>query len=334
MTRRSAIRWLAVILLLIGAVLAWRVIAWRPLDVPATGLPDRFVRVSGVAHIHTTASDGGGTLDEIEEAAATTGLDFIIVTDHNSMAGKPREGYGASGILTIVGTEVSNHEGHLLATGLPAPAYRFSGDGLDALRDLDDLGGLAFAAHPESPRDELRWTGWALPGSWGLEVLNGDSQWRAAGWARLFRSALLYPLNTDYALLRLVQRSPALDRWDELLTRRHAPAIAGADAHGTLRPGPSSSLPLPTYEAVFRVAQNYILLERPLTDLSAEPSAPPFSRRSVAAEPTSALAPSRTRAGSSTSPNVTAHSGRWERRSRWALRSGCAREARFHQASD
>ena len=264
MSRRTIARWLAIILLLAGTVLVWRIVAWHPLSVPDTAVTDRFVRVSGVAHIHTTHSDGGGTVADIEAAAAAAGLDFVIVTDHNSLAAKPREGYGDTGVLTIVGTEISNHEGHLLAVGLPAPTYRFSGDGLDTLRDLDDLGSLSFAAHPESPREDLRWTGWNLPGDWGIEILNGDSQWRAAGWTSLLATALLYPLNSDYSLLRLLRRPAALSRWDDLLARRHAPAIAGADAHGTLRPA-AATLPLPTYEAVFRIAQNYVLLEQPLS---------------------------------------------------------------------
>ena len=264
MSRRTIARWLAIILLLAGTVLVWRIVAWHPLSVPDTAVTDRFVRVSGVAHIHTTHSDGGGTVADIESAAAAAGLDFVIVTDHNSLAAKPREGYGDTGVLTIVGTEISNHEGHLLAVGLPAQTYRFSGDGLDTLRDLDDLGSLSFAAHPESPREDLRWTGWSLPGDWGIEILNGDSQWRAAGWTSLLATALLYPLNSDYSLLRLLRRPAALSRWDDLLARRHVPAIAGADAHGTLRPA-AATLPLPTYEAVFRIAQNYVLLEQPLS---------------------------------------------------------------------
>ena len=264
MSRRTIARWLAIILLLAGTVLVWRIVAWHPLSVPDTAVTDRFVRVSGVAHIHTTHSDGGGTVADIESAAAAAGLDFVIITDHNSLAGKPREGYGNTGVLTIIGTEISNHEGHLLAVGLPSPpTYRFSGDGLDTLRDLDDLGSLSFAAHPENPREDLRWTGWSLPGDWGIEILNGDSQWRAAGWTSLLGTALLYPLNSDYSLLRLLRRPAALFRWDDLLARRHAPAIAGADAHGTLRP--AAALPLPTYEAVFRIAQNYVLLEQPLS---------------------------------------------------------------------
>jgi hypothetical protein len=265
-TRRSTTRSVAAIGLAIAVLLALRVVAWQPFPVPTAAMPDSYVRVTGVAHVHTTHSDGGNTVAAVASAAADVGLDFVIVTDHNTLAGKPDEGYGNTGVLTIVGTEISNHEGHLLAIGLPTPPYRFSGDGLDSLRDVGDLGGLAFVAHPENPRVDLRWTGWQLPGDWGLEILNGDSQWRTAGWAATIGAALLYPLNSDYALLRMMSRpTAALDRWDKLLTHRHVAAIAGADAHGIIHTALTRSLPLPTYDSVFRIAQNYVLLDRPLT---------------------------------------------------------------------
>ena len=38
--------------------------------------------VRGVYHIHTNRSDGSGTPDEVAEAAARAGLQFIILTDH------------------------------------------------------------------------------------------------------------------------------------------------------------------------------------------------------------------------------------------------------------
>ena len=257
---RTILQTAVVLAALAVTVAVWRVVTWGPLSAPAAVLPDRFVRVAGVAHVHTTFSDGAGTIPEIEAAAAAAGLEFIVVTDHNSLAAKPDEGYGASGVLAIVGTEISNHEGHLLAVGLPEPTYRFSGDGLDALNDLAELGGLSFAAHPDSPRTDLQWTGWDLPGNWGLEILNGDSQWRSAGWAGLLGLVLRYPLNRDYALLRMLQRPTTLDRWDDLLARRHATGIAGTDAHG-----PAAPLSIPSYEAVFRIAQTYVLLDGPLT---------------------------------------------------------------------
>src|SRR6185295_19719275 len=101
------------------------------------------------------------------------------------------------------------------------PPFRFSGDPADALDDIHWLGGAAFAAHPLSPRDDFRWTGWDLPGPWGLELVNGDSQWRAAGFLRLARTGALYLLNPRYALLgSLTPPAATLARWDGLLARR------------------------------------------------------------------------------------------------------------------
>ena len=265
MTRRSIRLCATSAAVLVGTLVGIRVITWHPLPVLSTVVPDRFTRVSGVTHVHTIHSDGGGTVTDIAAAADAAGLDFVVITDHNNLAAKPEEGYNDSDILTIIGTEISNREGHLLAVGLSTPTYFFSGDGLDTLQDLNDLGGLGFAAHPSSPRQDLRWTGWNLPGDWGVEILNGDSQWRAAGWISVLGAALLYPLNNDYGLLSLMRKPAVLSQWDKLLTRRHATAIASSDAHGTLRWPPIPSLPLPSYEAQFRIAQNYVLLEQPLT---------------------------------------------------------------------
>jgi hypothetical protein len=64
-----------------------------------------------------------------------------------------------------------------------------------------ELGGFSIAAHPLNPRADFRWTGWSLPGPWGLEILNGDSLWREAGLGRLARTAVLYKLQPSYALL-------------------------------------------------------------------------------------------------------------------------------------
>ena len=43
-------------------------------------------------HMHTCFSDGTGTHEEIAQAALSTGLDAVIVTDHNVYVDGP-EGY-------------------------------------------------------------------------------------------------------------------------------------------------------------------------------------------------------------------------------------------------
>jgi hypothetical protein len=179
--------------LLLG-VLAWaiHVVRWKALPVVGEPAHDGYQRVPGVVHVHTTLSDGAATPDEVIAAARAAGLKFVVITDHNNLDAKKWEGYH-DGVLVIVGTEVSTTAGHVLGLGIADPVFRFSGDARDALDDIEALHGAAFAAHPTSPRADFKWTGWDLPGSWGLEVVNGDSQWRAAGWLRLARTLALYP---------------------------------------------------------------------------------------------------------------------------------------------
>lgn len=227
---------------------------------PADGLS----RVSGVVHVHTTASDGTGSPAEVAAIAEAMGLGFVFITDHNNLDAKEAEGYHGS-TLVLVGVEASTQSGHLLGLGIPDPVFRFSGDAPDALDDIRLLGGAAFAAHPLSPREEFRWTAWDLPGPWGIELLNGDSQWREAdGWS-LAGSAALYGLNPRYALLQsLGPPRSALQRWDGLLATRDVPGIAGADAHARIVVRRDTALRLPSYEAMFGLFQNHVLLAAPL----------------------------------------------------------------------
>jgi hypothetical protein len=128
-----------------------------------------------------------------------------------------------------------------------------------------DLGGIPFAAHPFSPRADLRWTGWDLPGPWGLEILNGDSDARSAG-PRLLLSVGLYGLNREYALLSAL--SPPLEvlrRWDEMLARRDVVGLAGSDAHSRLSLTKRRSIRFPSYEALFALSRDHLLLDRPLS---------------------------------------------------------------------
>jgi hypothetical protein len=241
-----------VLLLVAAAVVALRVFLWRPFPVVGASSPDQGSRVAGVVHVHTRYSDGRGTPEEIIAAAQAAGLDYIVITDHNGFDAKRVEGYSGR-LLVIVGTEVSTRSGHLLAFGLPEPPFRFSDDAAEVLEDVEAAGGVAMIAHPDSPRPEFRWTQWEIPGAWGIELLNGDTQWRSIGVLDTMRLLTTYPLNPTYALLGVLRRpGNLLARWDRLLAHRNTPMIAGADAHG-----------FPSYERLFTVARNHLVLEHP-----------------------------------------------------------------------
>lgn len=100
----------------------------------------------------------------------------------------------------------------------------------------------------------------------GLELLNGDSEWRRASWGRLARLGGLYLLNPRYALLSgLTAPTEALGRWDGLLARRDVAGIVGADAHSRVPLTKTRAVRFPSYEALFALARNHVVLPTPLS---------------------------------------------------------------------
>ncbi len=63
----------------------------------------------GVTHCHTTASDGGLTLDELVKNAKKNKLDFVMITDHNVNC---TEFPKVEGLTLIYGAELSKDGGH------------------------------------------------------------------------------------------------------------------------------------------------------------------------------------------------------------------------------
>ncbi|GAC1449343.1 MAG: CehA/McbA family metallohydrolase [Ktedonobacterales bacterium] len=103
-------------------------------------------------HMHTTASDGVGTVEQmLTFAQEHTNLDVIAITDHDTLDGALRARdlvmAGNYRFEFIVGEEISTREGHLLALFLErrVPA------GLSIELSIDlvhEQGGLAIVAHP------------------------------------------------------------------------------------------------------------------------------------------------------------------------------------------
>ena len=113
-------RWAVVGLAAAAAAYAARVALWRPFDVQGPDPLDARPRTSGVVHVHTTLSDGGGTPQEVAAAARAAGLGFVVITDHNNLDAKGFEGYH-DGVLVLVGTEISTTAGHVLGLGVTDP---------------------------------------------------------------------------------------------------------------------------------------------------------------------------------------------------------------------
>jgi hypothetical protein len=243
---------------------------------PASGVGDG--AAAGVVHVHTNRSDGRSSPDEVAAAAARAGLAFVIFTDHGDATRKPDPPMYRSGVLCLDAVEISTVHGHLLALGLPQAPYPFGGEARDVLEDVHRLGGIGFAAHPDSPKTDLEWRAWSASID-GVELINLDTAWRVIagepGWrpkARLARALATYPVRPAETIASLIAEHGDLRaRWDALGAERRVPMLVGVDAHARLAMRETHdndnrfSLALPGYEAVFRTLTMRALPERPLT---------------------------------------------------------------------
>ena len=109
-------------------------------------------------------SDGTGSIDDIAAAAARAGLQFVILTDHGDGTRVPGPPSYRSGVLCIEAVEVNTTGGHLVALGArPVTLSRWRARREAVLEDVHRLGGMGIAAHPESPRESLRWRDGTCP---------------------------------------------------------------------------------------------------------------------------------------------------------------------------
>jgi hypothetical protein len=202
----------------------------------------------GAWHVHTKRSDGRGSLDEVVAAARASGLQFVVVTDHNLLT--PEEQGWRDGVLVVQATEASTSFGHVVALGVRR-ALTAAEREREPLQAIAALGGQAILAHPLHPRRPF--TGWGR-GAWrGMEIFSNDTSWgevvHGRAWGRAALAAALLPFDGARAILALDDGSAdERRRFDEerraargAAPRRPAPVLlCSADAHG-----------LPSYEAAF-----------------------------------------------------------------------------------
>jgi len=106
-------------------------------------------------HMHSTYSDGVGTIEQIlDHVQNRTNLDVIAITDHDVIEGSLRArdlwARGQYRFDFIVGEEISTQSGHLLALFIEKRIQ----PGLSMERSIDlvhEQGGLAVVAHPLHP---------------------------------------------------------------------------------------------------------------------------------------------------------------------------------------
>ena len=220
-------------------------------------------------HMHTHYSDGHGSHTEIVKAALETGLDAVLVSDHNVLVNGPADYYrdGQKQTLLIIGEEIHNQtrvpqKSHLLVFGVNRELANQADDPQKLVELVRSLGGLSFIAHPVDPaapafnEPDISWEDWQIQGYTGIELWNAMSEFK--GRLRTKLHAIYYAYNP-----RRVARGPfpqAVKKWDELLTQgKHVVAIGGSDAHalpGKLGPLKQTIYP---YSFHFRAVNTHLL---------------------------------------------------------------------------
>jgi len=226
-----------------------------------SGHPVRGERV-GVIHVHTNASCGSGSLPQVIAAAKDADLSFVAITDHNlTLSDAEVADADPPDFAVIDGEEVSTAAGHYLALGTSDSRWH-RGTGFNTrslMASSRRSGAVNFIAHPFGLRD--RWSDWGATDYDGIEIFNDDAVWRRNTVFGIAVAALLYPVNSRLALLRLA-RTPEENfaKWDELTAQRPVAGICGSDAHANVLVDRWSIARFPSYLSVFSLARQHVLL--------------------------------------------------------------------------
>ncbi len=188
----------------------------------------------GALHMHSKFSDGSGEVNEIAQAASEVGLDYIILTDHNTLRAL-KEGYEGwyGNTLLLVGCEINDKENknHYLAFGINDTfSTRLSAK--EYVKLVKNNGGIGFLAHPHEKRIHMKehppypWVDWDIEDFNGIEIWNHMSEWMENLTEENKYQAFMHPLRTIVAPPEVT-----LKIWDELNQKRRVVGIGGVDAH-------------------------------------------------------------------------------------------------------
>jgi len=226
-------------------------------------------------HLHSTCSDGTWQPGWLVGEALRAGLDFLFLTDHDSIEAKEQGWHGwfkpggmdgvrpigqrmtrpaeadspVPRLLMCVGAEVTPKDSHYLALGtdeLPSP-FLASQQIVDHVRRSGGVGVIAHPDHRGNRRfgiGSYGWRDWSVGGYDLVDLWDLMTDWQDA----------LHGLPSAYFAYRFpawVLRGPkpaTLRRWDEQLRKRPAPVIGCCDNHGRL----------------YRILKDFYLLSYPL----------------------------------------------------------------------
>jgi hypothetical protein len=222
----------------------------------------------GVIHIHSKYSDGTGKIPEIARFAQEVGLDFIGMTDHNTLRPK-RDGHEGwhDSVMVLIGYEINDKQdkNHYLAFGLDKTVgVRISAN--EYVRRVKEQGGFGFLAHPDEKRNSMPehppypWLAWDSKDFHGIEIWNHMSEWMEGLTEQNKFQRFIHPLKSITAPPR-----ETLKKWDDLNRLRKVVAIGGVDAHAHKADvlGFFNVEAFP-YKVMFKSIRTHVLLDEPI----------------------------------------------------------------------
>lgn len=166
--------------------------------------------------MHTVHSDGNWTIGELISSARNSGLDFIVITDHNTASHHEeiaRLTKGSRQPLVLRGEEITTYGGHTNAWGLPKGAWI---DFRTRPGDTSRISNIAAQTHRAGALISINHPFAACGGcSWSYDPA-----------ARDFDSVEVWNGDWDFT------DEPALKMWDKILqSGRRLTAVASSDSH-------------------------------------------------------------------------------------------------------
>jgi hypothetical protein len=230
-------------------------------------------------HMHTTYSDGSGTYADLGRAALKTGIDVLLVTDHNVLVRGADTYYrdGKKCVLVIACEEIHDQDrdpqkNHLLVFGTNQELAALADNPQTLINAIYRVGGLCFIAHPVDPampafgETDISWEDWCVTGFTGIELWNGFSELKTVAKGKL--DAIFYAFMPN-----AIPHGPlpkTLSIWDDLLSKgKHIVAVGGSDAHARHMSMGLLHRTIFPYEYHFSTINTHVLTAEPLTgDLS------------------------------------------------------------------
>ncbi len=201
---------------------------------------DDLIALRTSIHMHTYASDGHGSLEDICRCAVKEGLDCVVITDHDTL------GHNINGfvgpLLVLTGEEITPQYSeratetgvvkgasvncHLLTLGLKRAIPNNGCTPQELIDQVSQAGGMSFLAHPEEPGHP--WDRWDVDAYTGLEIWTYKAAWKAG-------AAQSHSKNYAWRNPDSVLGGPselAVQLWDRVGLQRRVVGLGCADQHG------------------------------------------------------------------------------------------------------